>query len=270
MRMFFARLGASVTAQHTAAGASTGVAEARRAAAAAQQADSWRAAAAAEAQQALAPNSQARRSVAAGDERARRAQVRTRAVRDALAEAEQALDARETELDTLGREAHSLRDAFADAEHACAPSGAGRHADGRKHRAHRPRWRAEQALTARLEDVEALASRLDARETRRTHPTVVVVSHVGGWRPRAGNEYRLHRMLHWYRRQGYRVIPVIAPLPGEELSRDALAATAAAFGNVIQVHRDGRIEHDLRDVPEVVRSGPDTAGGARDSPAMTA
>ncbi len=46
------------------------------------------------------------------------------------------------------------------------------------------------------------------------------------------------------------MIPVIAPLPGEELSRDALAATAAAFGNVIQVHRDGRIEHDLRDVPE--------------------
>ena len=105
-------------------------------------------------------------------------------------------------------------------------------------------------MTARIGEVEALASRLEARETRRTHPTIVVVSHVGGWQPRAGNEYRLHRMFQWYRRQGYRVIPVIAPLPGEELSRDALAATAAAFGNVIQVHRDGRIEHDLRDVPE--------------------
>jgi glycosyltransferase involved in cell wall biosynthesis len=43
---------------------------------------------------------------------------------------------------------------------------------------------------------------------------------------------------------------VIAPLPGEELSGEALAATAAEFGNVIQVHRDGRIEHDLRDMPE--------------------
>jgi hypothetical protein len=110
--------------------------------------------------------------------------------------------------------------------------------------------RTEQALTARIEEVQALASRLDARETRRTHPTIVVVSHVGGWQPRAGNEYRLHRMFEWYRRRGYRVIPVIAPLPGEELSREALAATAAAFGNVIQVHRDGRIEHDLRDVPD--------------------
>ena len=54
------------------------------------------------------------------------------------------------------------------------------------------------------------------------------------------------------------MIPVIAPLPGEELSSDALAATAAAFGNVIQVHRDGRIEHDLRDVPEVFDPVPNT------------
>ena len=54
------------------------------------------------------------------------------------------------------------------------------------------------------------------------------------------------------------MIPVIAPLPGEELSRDALAATAAAFGNVIQVHRDGRIEHDLRDVPEAFDPVPST------------
>ena len=70
-------------------------------------------------------------------------------------------------------------------------------------------------------------------------------------KPRAGNEYRVHRMLRWYRSQGYRVIPVIAPLPGEELSGEALAGMAAAFGNAIQVHRDGRVEHDLRDVPEV-------------------
>ena len=59
------------------------------------------------------------------------------------------------------------------------------------------------------------------------HPTIVVVSHVGAWRPRAGNEYRVNRMLHWYARQGYRVIPVIAPLPGEELSREAMDETAA-------------------------------------------
>jgi hypothetical protein len=61
-------------------------------------------------------------------------------------------------------------------------------------------------------------------------------------------------MCRWYRRKGYRILPVIAPLPGEELSREDVEGTAAAFGNVIQVHRDGRIEYDLRDVPDSLSS----------------
>ena len=69
-----------------------------------------------------------------------------------------------------------------------------------------------------------------------------------------GERYRLNRMFRWYRRKGYRILPVIAPLPGEELSREDIEGTAAAFGNVIQVHRDGRIEHDLRDVPDSLSS----------------
>ncbi len=40
---------------------------------------------------------------------------------------------------------------------------------------------------------------LEPQETRR--PTIVMVSHVGPWRPRAGNEYRVCRMLDWYRQQ---------------------------------------------------------------------
>jgi hypothetical protein len=110
--------------------------------------------------------------------------------------------------------------------------------------------RAEETIAAGRAEIEELTSRLEVREADRAHPTIVVVSHVGAWRPRAGNEYRLNRMLHWYRRKGYRVIPVIAPLPGEELSREALAGTAETYGNVIQIHRDGRIEHDLRDMPQ--------------------
>jgi glycosyltransferase involved in cell wall biosynthesis len=171
---------------------------------------------------------------------------------DALAAAKGVLDARENEVGILVREVAILRDAFAAAEHevrARADKVDMLTADNLELTA--ALAGAEQALTARTAEVEALASRLDVREARRTYPTVVVVSHVGGWQPRAGNEYRLCRMFAWYRSQGYRVIPVIAPLPGKELSTDALAATAAAFGNVIQVHRDGRIEHDLRDVPEV-------------------
>jgi hypothetical protein len=199
VRLFFARLGASVTAQ--------------QAAAVAQQA-----------QQALAAELASRDDIfhQASNELGALRSEHARLL-DTLAATEHALRARSAEIDELTAEQVELKGQLEGAE---------------------------QALTARIGEVEALASRLEVRETRRTHPTIVVVSHVGGWQPRAGNEYRLHRMFEWYRRQGYRVIPVIAPLPGEELSGDALAATAAAFGNVIQVHRDGRIEHDLRDVPE--------------------
>lgn len=87
-----------------------------------------------------------------------------------------------------------------------------------------------------------------------SRPTILVVSHVGPWRPRAGNEYRVRRMLCWYQRQGYRVIPVIAPLPGEELPREGVESTAAEFGNVVQCHRDGRVEYVLRDLPDVLAS----------------
>jgi hypothetical protein len=84
--------------------------------------------------------------------------------------------------------------------------------------------------------------------------TIVIVSHVGPWRPRAGNEYRLRRMLQWYQRQGYRIILVIAPLPGEELPREGIEDVAAFIGNVIQVHRDGAIDYVVRDVPDVLAS----------------
>jgi hypothetical protein len=85
-------------------------------------------------------------------------------------------------------------------------------------------------------------------------PTVVVVSHVGPERPRAGNEYRVRRMLCWYQKQGYRIIPIIAPLPGEELTRESLERTAGEFGNAVQCHRDGSVEYILRAQPDVLAS----------------
>ena len=84
--------------------------------------------------------------------------------------------------------------------------------------------------------------------------TIVLVSHVGPWRPKAGNEYRVARLLRWYRRNGYRVIPIIAPLPGEELPREGVEAIAAEFGNAVQCHRDGRVEYILPDVPQALAS----------------
>ena len=68
------------------------------------------------------------------------------------------------------------------------------------------------ALRERLRSADEDVARLQRREAQRLHPTVVIVSHVGAWRPRAGND-RLNRMFRWYRRKGYRILPVIAPLP---------------------------------------------------------
>jgi glycosyltransferase involved in cell wall biosynthesis len=61
-------------------------------------------------------------------------------------------------------------------------------------------------------------------------------------------------MLHWYRAQGYRIVPLIAPLPGAELPREGIEEIAKELGNIIQVRRDGTVEYILRDLPDVVAS----------------
>jgi methyltransferase family protein/glycosyl transferase family 1 len=90
--------------------------------------------------------------------------------------------------------------------------------------------------------------------TRIERPTVICLSHVMPCPPRAGNEYRIYRMLRWLRDQGYRVVPVIAPLPGERVDPDALLPLAAEFSNAVLCDRDGRLEYVLHDVPDVLAS----------------
>jgi hypothetical protein len=85
-------------------------------------------------------------------------------------------------------------------------------------------------------------------------PTVLCLSHVMPWPPRAGNEYRIYRMLRWLRDQGFRIVPVIAPLPGVDVAIDDLHALAEQFSNAVQCERDGRLEYILRDVPDVLAS----------------
>jgi len=85
-------------------------------------------------------------------------------------------------------------------------------------------------------------------------PTVLCLSHVMPWPPRAGNEYRIFRMLCWLRDQGYRVIPVIAPLPGDVVPPDALRNLADTFSNAVLCDRDGRLQYVLRDLPDVLAS----------------
>src|SRR5204863_7263793 len=89
---------------------------------------------------------------------------------------------------------------------------------------------------------------------RAGRPTVLCLSHVMPWPPRAGNEYRLYRLLRWLGAQGYRVIPVIAPLPGERVEEAALRRVAGEFGNVVFCDRNGRVEYVLDEAPDVLAS----------------
>ena len=88
--------------------------------------------------------------------------------------------------------------------------------------------------------------------TRVERPTVLCLSHVMPWPPRAGNEYRIYRMLRWLRDQGYRIVPVIAPMPGERVEAGAVRALADQFSNAVLCNRDGRLEYVLNDVPDVL------------------
>ncbi len=83
---------------------------------------------------------------------------------------------------------------------------------------------------------------------------VVCLTHVMPLHPRAGNEYRIHRMLRWLRHCGYVVIPIVALTDGSRLTSADLRALADEYGNAVFCAADGRLEYVLRDVPDVLRS----------------
>lgn len=92
-------------------------------------------------------------------------------------------------------------------------------------------------------------SRLQAAGTAATMVAgprrLVCISHVLPFPPRAGNEYRIHRMLGWLRTAGWAVTLVVAPLPGEEPDDTAVAALASAYPDLVLVRRDGRVSYRL-------------------------
>lgn len=71
--------------------------------------------------------------------------------------------------------------------------------------------------------------------------TVICVSHISPGAPRAGNEYRLNRLLNWFRAAGYDVLPVLSPLGGSEISEGELLELADAYGEAVLCQRDGLI-----------------------------
>ncbi len=82
-------------------------------------------------------------------------------------------------------------------------------------------------------------------------PAVLCASHVSPYLPRAGNEYRINRLLHAFKANGYDVLPVISLLPGEPVSHCEVRKLAQEFGDAVFCMRDGTVlcslnEADMR------------------------
>ncbi len=74
---------------------------------------------------------------------------------------------------------------------------------------------------------------------------VLCVGHVWPCPPRAGNEYRIHRMLAWFAQQGWDVLLVVCPLPHEMPSEQQMAGAAAVYPNLLVCDRAGTLYHGL-------------------------
>lgn len=78
-----------------------------------------------------------------------------------------------------------------------------------------------------------------------TRPLLVCLSHVAPYPPRAGNEYRIQRLLAWIESIGWDVALLVCPLPGGGLSEAQSIALAERYRNVVVVGRDGELRHHL-------------------------
>ena len=125
------------------------------------------------------------------------------------------------------------------------------------------RWR-ENPSTLENEEATTLSLPAPAQEPRKLRPSrfhprllsgstrprlgeatvrTILVSHVLPYPPRAGNEYRIHRLVHWLESTGHEVHQVICPPPGEPLDPEAVGHAALEFANLTVVQRDGVVLH---------------------------
>src|SRR4051812_10930431 len=90
--------------------------------------------------------------------------------------------------------------------------------------------------------------RNDVREIATTQPNqptlkrgIICVSHVLPSRPRAGNEYRISRLLEWLARRGHELILVVAPQEGEEPSAADRQIFFEKYPSALICCRDGTV-----------------------------
>ena len=95
--------------------------------------------------------------------------------------------------------------------------------------------------------VEALAPSTRPPQTLRPARTILCVSHVPPYPPRAGNEYLEYRQFDYFARHGYRIILALSPLPGEEISSRQLHDICDRFPYTVLCGRDGLIQHKWPD-----------------------
>jgi hypothetical protein len=90
--------------------------------------------------------------------------------------------------------------------------------------------------------------RYDIREIAGAHPNkpalkrpIICVSHVLPSRPRAGNEYRISRLLEWLGRRGHEVILVVAPEENQEPDAAGRQVLFETYPNALICCRDGTV-----------------------------
>jgi hypothetical protein len=76
---------------------------------------------------------------------------------------------------------------------------------------------------------------------------LICLSHVLPYPSRAGNEYRIHRMLDWFAANGFDVFLVVCPQPGYAITPQQLASACSIYSNLILCERDGTLRYHLAD-----------------------
>src|SRR5262249_30171437 len=87
----------------------------------------------------------------------------------------------------------------------------------------------------------AAATEVRPRGERR----MICLTHVLPHPPRAGNEYRLGRMLTWLSRQGWEVLLIVVALTNEGFSEDDVRRAAMVIPNLVVWQRDGTLLHHV-------------------------
>lgn len=95
----------------------------------------------------------------------------------------------------------------------------------------------------------------------------ILVGHVLPFPPRAGNEYRIHRLLKWLRSLGHEVHVLLCPLPGEFPAPELIRQASKEYPNLVLCERDGKLHYQSERAD--VRAALAALGGKRSRSLLT-